>query len=74
MKKREEKTTYAIRLLCRNCEEDWMEEIEKGTYVRCEKDNNYMIKMGEPYKKRKLFTCPECGAHTKITRRPLIRR
>lgn len=74
MKKREEKTTYSIRLLCRNCEKDWMEEIEKGTYVRCEKDNNYMLKMGEPYKKRKLFTCPECGAHTKIARRPLIRK
>jgi len=74
MRKKQEKTTYEVRLLCRNCEKDWMEEIDKGIYVRSEKDNNYMIKPGESYKKRKFFTCPKCGAHTKIARRPLIRK
>jgi len=74
MKKKEEKTTYEVRLLCRNCEEDWIEEVDKGIYVRSEKDNNYMIKPGDAHKKRKFFTCPKCGAHTKIARRPLIQR
>ena len=74
MRKKQEKTTYEVRLLFRNCEEDWIEEIDKGIYVRCEKDNNYMIKPGESYKKRKLFTCPKCGAHTKIARRSLIQK
>ena len=74
MKKKEEKTTYEVRLLCRNCEEDWIEEVDKGIYVRSEKDNNYMIKPGDAHKKRKFFTCHKCGAHTKIARRPLIQR
>jgi Zn finger protein HypA/HybF involved in hydrogenase expression len=71
MKDEEEDTTYEVRLQCRNCEEDWIENVEKGTYVRYEKDNNYMIKADEPYEKRKYFTCPKCGAHKKIARLPL---
>jgi DNA-directed RNA polymerase subunit M/transcription elongation factor TFIIS len=74
MKKKEEKLVYDIRLLCRNCEKDWIEKIDKGIYIRSEKDNNYMIKRGDTYKKRKLFTCPKCGAHNKIARRPLIQK
>jgi hypothetical protein len=64
-------TTYAVRLLCRNCKTDWIENVEKGTYVRCEKDNNYMIKADDSNKKRKYFKCPKCGAHKKIARLPL---
>lgn len=67
----DKETTYEVRLLCRNCNKDWIENVEKGTYVRYEKDNNYMIKLRDGYDKRKLFTCPKCGAHTKIARLPL---
>jgi hypothetical protein len=68
----EEDTTYEVRLLCRNCETDWIENIEKGTYVRCEKDNNYMIKADDyAHKKREYFTCPKCGSHKEIPRLPL---
>ena len=52
MKNEKQDTTYEVRLLCRNCKKDWIENVEKGTYVRYEKDNNYMIKIGEGYKKR----------------------
>ncbi|MFW6119906.1 MAG: hypothetical protein ACOC80_03265 [Petrotogales bacterium] len=66
-----EETTYEVRLLCRNCNHEWIENVEKGTYIRYEKDNNYMIKRGDSYKDRKLFTCPSCKAHKKIARLPL---
>jgi transcription elongation factor Elf1 len=68
--KNNEKTTYKVRLLCRNCNNDWEFEVAKGTYVRSEKDNNYMIKRGE--KKKKYFNCPKCGANKKIARLPLV--
>lgn len=69
MKMNEDKTTtYEVRLLCRNCNTEWVESVEKGTYVRYEKDNNYMIKIGISFEKRKFFNCPKCGAHTKIAR------
>jgi DNA-directed RNA polymerase subunit RPC12/RpoP len=69
MKMKEDKTTtYGVRLLCRNCNTDWVESVEKGTYVRCEKDNNYMIKIGDLFENRKFFNCPKCGTHTKIAR------
>ena len=55
-----EKTTYNVRLLCGNCNEEWIEQIEKGIYIRYEKDNNYMIKPGDSYDNRVLFTCPKC--------------
>jgi len=72
MKKNDyEDTTYEVRLLCRNCDKNWIENVEKGTYVRYEKDNNYMIKANDSNKKRKYFTCPKCGAHNKIARLPL---
>jgi len=64
----DKKETYDVRLLCRNCDHDWIEKVKRGTYVRYEKDNNYMINRGDSDKKRKLFTCPSCGAHKKITR------
>jgi hypothetical protein len=67
MKNDDENTTYKERLLCRNCEKDWIENVEKGTYIRYEKDNNYMIKPDNPSKKI-LFECPKCGAHNKIAR------
>jgi len=71
MKVNEDKiTTYEVRLLCRNCNTDWVENVEKGTYVRYEKDNNYMIKIGDSFEKRKFFNCLKCGAHTKIARLP----
>ena len=71
MKMNEDKiTTYEVRLLCRNCNTEWVESVEKGTYVRYEKDNNYMIKIGISFEKRKFFNCPKCGAHTKIARLP----
>jgi len=63
-------TTYEVRLLCRNCKKDWIENVKKSTYVRCEKDNNYMIKAEDPSNKI-LFECPKCGAHNKIARLPL---
>lgn len=50
---------------------DWIENVEKGTYIRCEKDNNYMIKPDNPSKKL-LFECPKCGAHNKIARLRLL--
>jgi len=73
-RKLEEEETYPVRLFCRNCEKDWVTEVDKGTYVRCEKDNNYMIaKNGSP-KTKKYFTCPHCGANEKIARFPLEQR
>ena len=66
--KEDKKTTYEVRLLCRNCNTEWVESVEKGTYVRYEKDNNYMIKIGNSFEKRKFFNCPKCGAHKKIAR------
>ncbi len=70
-KKKKEKISYEVRLFCRNCEEDWIEEIDKGIYVRYEKDNNYMINKDAKKKNRKFFTCPKCGSHKKIARFPL---
>jgi len=70
--KAKQKETFDVRLLCRNCNNDWVEEIDKGIYVRSEKDNNYMIKVDDPKKKHILFTCPKCGANKKIARRPLL--
>ena len=67
--KDEEDTTYEVRLFCRNCETDWIKEVEKGIYVRYEKDNNYMIKANGSNKQ--YFTCPKCGKHKKIARLPL---
>ena len=69
----DKKATYEVRLLCRNCNTDWVESVEKGTYVRCEKDNNYMIKIGDLFENRKFFNCPKCGAHTKIARLPPVK-
>jgi hypothetical protein len=72
MKNEEEKdTTYEVRLFCRNCETDWIENVEKGVYVRYEKDNNYMIKAGDSNGNKMLFECPKCSAHKKIARLPL---
>ena len=73
-KKKEEKTSYEARLFCRNCEEDWIEEIDKGIYIRYEKDNNYMIPKDGKTKDKKYFTCPKCGSHKKIARFPLEQR
>ena len=64
----DEKATYEVRLLCRNCNTDWVESVEKRTYVRYEKDNNYMIKIGDSFENRKNFNCPKFGARTKIAR------
>ena len=72
MKKEDEITTYPLRLKCRNCKKDWIEDVEKGIYVRYEKDNNYMIKADDEKRKRKYFKCPKCGAHKKIARLSLI--
>ena len=63
--------TYEVKLLCRNCDHEWVERIKKGTYVRYERDNNYMIDKDESYENRKFFKCPNCGAHKKIARLPL---
>ena len=71
VKKKEEKTTYKVRLFCRKCEEDWFEDVEKGVYVRYGKDNNYMVDKDKTKKSRKYFTCPKCGSHKKIARFPL---
>lgn len=66
----DKKTTFDVRLLCRNCNHEWMEKVKRGIYVRYEKDNNYMIERGEPFKNRKFFTCPKCNANKKIARIP----
>lgn len=66
-KNKEEKQFYEVKLQCRNCEHIWEEEIDRGIYIRYEKDNNYMIKRDEPSKK-KYFVCPNCGANKKISR------
>ncbi len=70
-KQKDEDTTFEVRLLCRNCEHDWIEELDKGLHIRYEKDNNYMIQAGDSYKNRKYFTCPKCGANKKIARLPV---
>jgi Zn finger protein HypA/HybF involved in hydrogenase expression len=72
MKKEEKDETYEVRLLCRNCKKDWIENIEKGIYVRYEKDNNYKIRAGDTSDNQMLFECPKCGANEKIARLPLI--
>jgi Zn finger protein HypA/HybF involved in hydrogenase expression len=68
--RKEEKQFFEVKLLCRNCEHDWIEEIDKGIYVRYEKDNIFMIKKDEPSKKKN-FVCPNCGANKKIARLPM---
>jgi hypothetical protein len=68
----EEDNTYEVRLLCRNCKKDWIENVEKGIYVRYEKDNNYMIKADDKKRKCKFFKCPKCGSNKKIARLSLI--
>jgi len=69
MKMNEDKTTaYDVRLLCRTCNTEWVQSVEKGMHVRYEKDQNYMIKIGDSFEKRKFFNCPKCSAHTKIAR------
>lgn len=68
--RREEKNSFEVKLLCRNCEHEWIEEIDRGIYVRYEKDNNYMIKK-DGSKKKKYFVCSECGSNKKISRLPL---
>ena len=73
-KKGEEDTTYKLRLFCRKCEDDWIEEVDRGVYVRYEKDNNYMIPKDGKNKDKKYFTCPKCGSHKKIARFPLEQR
>jgi hypothetical protein len=67
----EESDTYEVRLMCRNCNNDWIQKIEKGIYIRYEKDNNYMIKAGDSYEDKSLFKCPKCSARDKIARLPL---
>ncbi|MEF8848823.1 MAG: hypothetical protein V5A68_06790 [Candidatus Thermoplasmatota archaeon] len=67
----EENEPYLVKLFCRKCEHEWEKEIDRGIFVRCEKDNNYMIGKDEPYQKRKYFNCPNCGANKKIARLPL---
>ena len=67
----DKKSTFDVRLLCRNCEHEWIEKVKRGMYIRCEKDNNFMIDKDDAKKKRKLFTCPDCGAHKKIARLPV---
>jgi len=69
--KENKEKSYEVRLLCRNCNTDWIENVEKGIYVRSEKDNNYMIRIGDSYENRILFTCPNCKAQKKIARLPL---
>ncbi len=71
MKNEGKATTYEVRLLCRNCNKDWIKDVEKGMYIRYEKDNNYMIKADDPNRKKILFKCPKCGANKKIARLPL---
>ena len=66
----DKKTTFDVRLFCRNCEHDWIEKVDRGIYIRCEKDNNFMINRLDPKKKRKFFKCPSCGARKKIARLP----
>jgi predicted RNA-binding Zn-ribbon protein involved in translation (DUF1610 family) len=68
MKDEDQNRTYKVKLLCRNCDKEWIEDVEKGIYIRYEKDNNYMIKPGDSYKNRILFKCPNCGANKKIAR------
>jgi len=60
--------TYEVRLLCRNCGREWIENVDKGIYVRYEKDNVYMIKRGDAYENRGYFECPKCGLNKKIAR------
>ena len=67
----DKKTTFDVRLLCRNCEHDWIEKVNRGIYIRYEKDNNFMINKDDPQKKRKFFVCPSCGAKKKIARLPI---
>jgi len=64
----EESKTYDVRLVCRNCNNDWIKQVEKGIYIRYEKDNNYMIKPDEKNNKQIFFKCPKCGSKDKIAR------
>ena len=61
----DKKTTFDVRLLCRNCNHEWVEKVDRGIYIRYEKDNNYMIGKDEAFKNRKFFTCPNCNANKK---------
>ena len=67
----DKKTTFEVRLLCRNCNNDWIENVERGMYIRYEKDNNFMINKDDLKQKRKFFVCPSCGAKKKIARLPV---
>ena len=67
----EKETTFDVRLLCRSCNHDWIEKIERGFYVRYEKDNNFLINKDDANKRRKFFVCPSCGSKKKIARLPV---
>ncbi len=56
-----------LRLLCRKCGKEWIEERPLGFLVRCEKDNNYLVDRDDPEKK-KYFRCPNCKSRSKIAR------
>lgn len=66
----EEDETFEVKLYCRNCEHEWIEDVDRGVYIRYKKDNNYMIE-DRGKGKRKYFKCPNCGAKKKIARMPL---
>lgn len=59
-----------LRLLCRKCNTDWIEERPMGYLVRYKKDNNYLI--NREYGHKKYFKCPKCGSRSKISRLPVV--
>lgn len=56
-----------LRLLCRKCNKEWIEERPMGYLVRYEKNNNYLINRNDPEEK-KYFRCPNCKSRRKISR------
>ena len=60
-----------LRLLCRNCNKEWIDERPTGYHIRSEPGNNYLVSREASDKTRKYFTCPECNSKDKIARLPL---
>lgn len=50
-----------LRLICRKCRKDWLENRPKGYYVRYDKSGNFLIGISNPEEK-KFFKCPDCNS------------
>ena len=56
-----------LRLVCHNCNKEWIKKRPKGYYVRYKKGNNYLVNRRFPGM-IEYFECPKCGNTKSIGR------